>query len=162
MRAIARIVGLTLMSLAGACAATDIIGTIAPPYPDGWKDHGGACIGGSLGPNKTCDYSIGVLEKTDQLILFIGKSATRIDPKKARWLVTDIMPYPKTPSGFQVVYSLCERNGTPDETIIAIVKTTDTEWYTTVRFAYRANLNTGRFEKTSPKGVQCRNDGWGV
>lgn len=162
MRAIARILGLGLMALASACVANDITGTIVPPFPEGWKDHGGACISSSLGPNNNCDYSIGVLERPGQLILYIGKSAPRIDPKKARWLVTDQMPYPKAPTGFQVVYSFCERDGKPDETIIAIVKTTDTEWYTTVRLAYRANLSTGRFEKTSTKGVRCLNEGWGV
>lgn len=143
------------MLLAGACVAGGLTGTSVPPVPTGWKDQGGACISG-------CDYSIGVLEKSDQLILYIGKSVTRIDPKKARWLITDQMPYPKTPSGFEVVYSLCERNGNPDETIIAVVKTIDAEWYTTVRFAYRANPSTGRFEKISTKGVRCLNDGWGV
>jgi len=122
VRAIARILGLGLMTLASACVANDITGTIVPPFPEGWKDQGGACIGSSLGPNSSCDYSIGVLEKPGQLILYIGKSAPRIDPKKAHWLVTDQIPYPKTPTGFQVVYSLCERDGKPDETIIAIVK----------------------------------------
>lgn len=148
--------------LAAACAANDITGAVVPSFPGGWQYHGDACIGASLSRNKSCDYSIGVLEKPGQLILYIGKSATRIDPKKVRWIVTDQMPYARTPTGFQVVYSLCERNGKADETIIAIVKTTDTEWYTNVRFSYRANLSTGRFEKTSTKGVRCLNEGWGV
>jgi len=56
----------------------------------------------------------------------------------------------------------CERDGTRDETIIAIVKTTDTEWYDTVRSAFRANLSTGRFEERPPRGCGCRNEGWGV
>ena len=155
MKAITRIFSLSVMLLASPSKANDIIGTIVPPYPEKWRDQGGACIA-------SCDYSIGVLEKSNRLFLYFGKSAPRTDPKKARWLVTDQMPYPKTPPGFQVVYGLCERDGKPDDTIIAIVKTTDAEWYTTVRSAYRANFNTGRFEKISTKGVRCQNEGWGV
>jgi len=158
MKAIARIWGASLMLLAGVCTANDITGTFVPTYPEGWKDHGGACIG----LDNRCDYSIGVLEKDKQLILYFGKSAPRSDPKKARWLITDQMPYPKAPAGFQVVYGDCERDGRPDKTIIAVVKTTDTEWYTTVHFAYRANLNTGRFEKTPINGIRCINIGWGL
>jgi hypothetical protein len=150
------------MSLVGACVAGDFTGTIVPPFPEEWKDQGGACISGSLGIKRTCDYSIGVVKKDNRLVLYFGKSAPRTDPKKARWLVTDQMPYPEAPSGFQVVYGLCQRNGNPDETIIAIVKTTDTKWYTVIRSAYRANLDTGRFEKVSIKGLRCSNEGWGV
>lgn len=160
MKTIVRIFGLLL--LAGTCVAGDLTGTIVPPFPDGWKDQGGACIAGSLGVEKTCDYSIGVVEKDNHLVLYFGKSALRTDPKKARWLVTDQMPYPEVPTGFQVVYGLCERNKKPDQTIIAVVKTTDSEWYTAVRSAYKANLDTGRFEKTSIKGLRCGNEGWGV
>jgi len=153
---------LFLTLLSHPCKATNLIGSIVPPYPVEWKSQGGACIGGSLGIERSCDYSIGIIEKSGQLHMYFGKSAPRIDPKKARWFVTDQMLYPKTPAGFHVVYGLCERDGKSDETIIAIVKTTDTEWYTNVKSAYRANLSTGRFEKTSIKGIRCVNEGWGV
>jgi len=162
MNTVRAIIGACLVLIANACLAGDITGSIVPPFPEGWKDQGGACIGSSLGHDKICEYSIGVVEEGSQLVLYIGKSAPRIDPKKARWLVTDQMPYPKTPAGLRVVFADCERDGRPDETIIAIVKTTDTEWYNTVRSAFRANLTTGRFETTSTKGVRCRNEGWGV
>ena len=156
------IVGIwSLLLFASTCVAGDLTGTIVPPFPDGWKDRGGACIAGSLGTKRICDYSIGVLEKDNKLVLYFGKSVSSPDPKKAHWLVTDQMPYPETPSGYSVVYSVCERNRKPDETIVAIVKTTDTKWYV-ARSAYRANLGTGRFEKTSIKGLRCGNEGWGL
>ena len=160
MKTIAGILGLLL--LAGTCVAGNLKGIIVPPFPDGLKDQGGACIAGSLGIEKICDYSIGVVEKDNHLVLYFGKSAPHTDPKKARWLVTDQMPYPEAPTGFQVVYGLCEKNKKPDQTIIAVVKTSDTEWYTVVRAAYKANLDTGRFEKTSNKGLRCGNEGWGI
>jgi hypothetical protein len=160
MKTIVGILGLLLF--AGTCIAGDLIRTIVPPFPDGWKDQGGACIAGSLGVEKSCDYSIGVVKKDNHRFLYFGKSAPRTDPKKARWFVTDQMPYPKAPTGFQVVYGLCERNSRRDDTIIAVVKTTDTEWHTVVRSAYKANLETGLFEKISIKGLRCGNEGWGL
>ena len=162
MNTVRVIVGAYLVLVANVCLAADITGSIVPPFPTGWKDQGGACIGGGLGRDKICEYSIGVLEHGSQLVLYIGRSAPPIDPKIPRWLVTDQMPYPKAPAGFHVVFGPCERDGTQDETIIAIVKTTDTEWYNTVRSAFRANVRTGRFERTPTTGVRCYNEGWGV
>lgn len=153
---------LLLMLPSYTCQASNLIGRIVPPYPDEWISQGGACIAGKLGIKRSCDYSIGILKNLDQLHIFFGKSAPRINPKKARWFVTDLMPYPKTPAGFHVVYGFCERDGSPDASIIAVVKTTDSEWFSNVQTAYRANMNTGRFEESSIKGVRCRNEGWGV
>ena len=146
---------LVLMLFASTCTATETIGSVVPPFPKGWQHEGGSCVA-------DCNFSIGELRAPNGLAFFLGKSAQRVDPNKPRWLVLDLMPYPKTPKGYQVVYSLCERDGNSDETIIAIVKTTDTEWYSTVFRAYKANLNAGRFETTSTKGVRCLNDGWGL
>ena len=149
------------VAFAGTAVAGDLTGKFVPPYPEGWKDKGGACIADGLGPGKSCDYSIGIVEKNSQLILILGKSAPKINPKKARWLVTDQMPYPKTPQDFHVDFGHCEVNGQLDATIIAIVKTTNTEWYTTVRTAFRANLTTERFEAVPIMGIRCINAGWG-
>lgn len=161
MQIIIAMIGLVLMLISNSCLASDLTGSIVPPFPDGWMDGGGACIAKSLGADKMCEYSIGVLQGPSGLLLYIGKSAPRIELKKARWLVTDQMSFPQTPRDQQVVFSVCELNGEIDETIIAVVKTTDTEWYATVRQAYRANLKTGRFEEIPPKGIRCLNEGWG-
>lgn len=162
MKAAARIFVLCVMLFAGQSNANGVVGSIVPPYPEGWKHRGGACIASSLGANRSCEFSIGILEKSNKLFFHFGKSVPRTDPKQARWLITDQMPYPETTPGFQVVYGLCEKDGKPEDTIIAVVKTTDTEWYTTVHSAYRANLNTGRFEDTSTEGVRCLSEGWGM
>lgn len=162
MQTVAAMLGLVLMLLSRACMATDLIGSIVPPFPEGWKDDGGACISKSLGTDKICDYSIGVLRAPKKLLLYIGKSSQRVDPKKARWIVTDQISFDQLPPGHHVAFALCERRGELDETILAVVKTTDTEWYTDLRSAYKANLNTGRFEKIPPKGIRCLNEGWGA
>jgi hypothetical protein len=162
MKASSIMFGLTLMLISPISIAKDLIGSIVPPYPDGLKDEGGACISRSLGADKVCEYSIGVLKGFSGLRLYVGKSAPRTDPKKARWLVTDEMLYPTVPRGHQVVFGNCQRNGQPNDAILAVVKTTDTEWYTVVRFAYEVNLDTGRFEETSPVGIRCYSKEWGL
>jgi hypothetical protein len=162
MQTIAAGFGFFLMMLFNACMATEIIGSIVPPFPEGWKDEGGACISNTLGSERICDYSIGILRKDGELVLYFGKSAPRIEPEKARWHVIDRMPYPKISKTQQVVLGNCERDGKHDGAIIAIVKRTDTEWYSIVQNAYKANFITGRFEKISAKGIRCINEGWGV
>ncbi len=150
MKTIARILG--LMSLAGTCmAGGNLTGTLVPPYPDGWNEQGGTCIGG--GSAEVCAYSIGVVEKDGRQVLYLAKSERPSASREALWLVTDQMPYPYAPEGFEVVYGMCERNGKHDDTIVAVVKTDDEEWYTVVHSAYKANLATGRFERTPTWGV---------
>lgn len=151
-----------LLLFNGACIASEISGTIVPPFPERWKNLGGACIAASLGVDKYCDYSIGVLENVKQRILYFGKLVPNSNAKKAQWLIIDEMSYPVTQLGFQVIYGLCERNRKIDETIIATVKSTDTEWYTTVKLAYRANLKTEHIEKISINEIRCLNEGWGL
>lgn len=153
---------LILMLLSQACMAIELIGSIVPPFPEGWKDESGACISISLGTDRICEYSIGTLRADGTLIAYIGKSAPRVDPKKGRSLVTDQLSFPRIPRGHDIVFANCERDGKRDETVLALVKTTKTEWWSQVLSAYRADLNTGRFEKIPTKGIRCLNEGWGV
>jgi hypothetical protein len=53
-------------------------------------------------------------------------------------------------------------NKVDDSSIIAVVKETETEWQTQVKFAYRANIKTGQLETITTKGVRCANEGWGL
>jgi len=161
MKTITTMFGMTLMLMSTISLARDLIGSIVPPFPDELKNEGGACISRSLGADKVCEFSIGVLRGLSGRLLYVGKSAPRTDPKKARWLVTDAMPYPTVPRGHQVIFGGCQRNGLSNEAILAVAKTTDTEWYNVIRFAYEVNLNTGLFEETSPVGIRCINEGWG-
>jgi hypothetical protein len=82
---------------------------------------------------------------------------TTVDSKQT---VSDQMPFPKEPWGFSLVHPDCEANGKPDDTVLAVVKKTEDEWFTTVHSAYRVNLATGRFVKIPAKGVRCHNPWW--
>lgn len=149
---------------AGVCAAgsLDIVGSTVPPLPAGWRDDGGMCIASSQGQDRACEFSLGVVRKASQRLLYIGKATPGIDPTMPRWLVTDQMAYPLAPKGFQVVIAPCQQDGQTAETTVAIVRASNSEWYDRVRAAYRANLATGLFETVASQGMRCLNEGWGV
>jgi hypothetical protein len=109
-----------------------------------------------------CEHSIGVVKGPQGLALYVGKAVPREGMNKPLWLVTDEMLYPNAPKGFQTVIAACQRNMKRDETILAVVKTADTKWYTSVRAAYRVDLESGTFRKIPTKGIRCENEGWGV
>lgn len=153
---------LTLTFLASGCFAADLAGTIYPPLPDGWKIIDSACLGGSLHPENICAYSFGISEQGSNKYWYLSKSITKSNPMKARWVVTDHIPSPTLPSGFHAVFGLCQRNGKADETLVAIVKSTDTEWLTEVYEVYKANLDSGKFDLSNDTGVRCINDSWGI
>lgn len=148
--------------LSTACFGADLSGTFVPPFPDGMKEESAACIASALGPERVCDYSIGLLRTPGGLLFYLGKSAPRVDPKNPRWLIMDQMPFPEKSKGEEVVYGMCERNGAIDQTILAVAKREDAELYTKVRVAYRANLKTERFEAIPTAGIACVDDGWGL
>lgn len=152
-------IGLTLLSAAGN--AENLVGSTVPPYPAGFRDGGGACISRALDKN-VCEYSLGILRKRGAHLLYLGKSAPRIDPKKARWTVTDQLSIKDIPNGHDISFGLCELNGVQDEAILAVVKITNTDWFTHVHSAYKVNLTTERFEKIPAKGIRCFNEGWGA
>ncbi|HZW13450.1 MAG TPA: hypothetical protein VFF81_09700 [Noviherbaspirillum sp.] len=162
MRTITTLLGCALMLLSGASMAENLVGSIVPPYPEGFRDGGGACISKALGDKNICQYSLGILRRRGEHLLYLGKSAPRIDPKKARWTVTDQLSIKDVPRGHDISFGLCEQNGVQDETILAIVKITDTDWFTNVHSAYKVNLTTERFEKIPTKGIRCLNEGWGA
>lgn len=140
----------------------NLVGATVPPFPTGWYDESGMCIGSGLGQDQLCAFNLGVIKKGAQRWLYIGKAASSSTTGKPRWLVTDQMAYPAAPKGFHVEIVPCQRDGEPAVTTVAIVQTTNSEWYTRVRAAYRANLATGLFETVASQGMRCLNAGAGV
>lgn len=49
-----------------------------------------------------------------------------------------------------------------DTEIIALVKESDTEFYTKVLKAWRANRKSEKFEKVRPKKIKCDNESYGI
>ena len=150
-----KILALSCLLVTSICSADNFIGQTIPPYPSGWQDEGGWCL------DSDCHHNLGILKKANQRVLYFGKAANSNDVTP-HWLVLDQMPYPDTPANFELASAACEINGKSDLSIIAVVKTTDTEWHKQVRFAYKANTVTKQFETISTKGIRCQNNAWGL
>lgn len=145
----------SLLFLASTSSAEQWVGKIIPPYLDDWQEESGACL-------LNCNYSLGVLITGQERLFYLGKTSPQSTASEPRWQILDTMPYPEVPKGYELVYAACEYQGTPDPSLIALVKTADAEWLDQVRFVYKANLNKGVFETMSTTGVRCQNSGWGV
>ncbi len=157
------IASLAILFATPACA-DDLIGSIIPPYPADLKETSGACIAGSLGSERICDFSIGVLADSKGKHRFVyGASHTgRNEKGNALWRVTDAFPYPSLPIGQIISIATCTDNGKSDETIVAAVSAVDAEWYEKVFWARRYDFESGKFVSHPPKNVRCLNEGWGL
>lgn len=152
--------------LPAAALADGLVGSTIPPYPVGLVNEQGACIARTLGGvARACDFSIGILEDEGSVprSLFGARLAGRDDKGRARWTVTDAVPYPDFPKGYILAMATCEADGKKDETIVAVVRATEEEeWLADVLWARRYDLNTEKFVDHPIQGVRCLNEGWGL
>lgn len=141
-----------------AALADGLVGSTIPPYPAGVVHEQGACIA-------DCDFSIGILEDASSTpkTLFGARLAGRDESGKARWTVTDALPFPALPEGYLLAMSTCEVDGKQDETIVAAVRGSEVEeWLEDVIWASRFDPATGKFVERASTGVRCLNEGWGL
>ena len=127
--------------------------------PLGLENEGGNFVGEIDG----VDYSISRVSKGNRKMLWLEKLVLRDKYGNPHWEVLDILNIPEI--GWQeelVDYSSCQLDGQLNREIIAIVKLEKKEYYTKVKKAWRANLNTGKFQEISPQGITCVNEAWGV
>jgi hypothetical protein len=149
-----------------AALADGLVGATVPPYPVGFgNEQGGACIAQALGIARECDFSVGILEDASSVptTLFGGRLAGRDDKGRARWTVTDAVPYPALPEGYFLAIATCEADGKKDETIVAVVRAVEEEeWLADVLWARRFDLDAQKFVDQPSEGVRCLNEGWGL
>lgn len=134
-----------------------------PPYPAGLKQKSGFCVG-DPDSDDTCSHSIAFLGYEDQqpVVIVAQRFHDRVG-QRARWRVTDEMPYPHLRKDEQLAVSICERDGVLDPKLMAIVVDGgDVEWYSDVRTAWRLDGESGRFTQLPTEGIRCMNEGWGL
>lgn len=151
--------------LPAVAVAEDLVGSTIPPYPAGLVNEQGACVAGMLGGvARECDFSIGILEDASSVpkTLFGARLAGRDDKGRARWTITDVVPYPILPEGYYLAMTTCESDGRKDETIVAVVRGEDIEWLADVLWARRYDLDTQKFVDQPSSGLRCLNEGWGL
>ncbi|HEU4692766.1 MAG TPA: hypothetical protein VFS23_30595 [Vicinamibacterales bacterium] len=146
------------MLVPAAALADGLVGSTIPPYPVGLVHNQGACI------VDECDFSIGILEDSSGLpkTLFAARIAGHDDAGRARWTITDAMPYPALPEGYLLAIATCESDGKKDETIVAAVRLAETEWLEDVIWVRRYVVGTAKFVEHPGGGVRCLNEGWGL
>ncbi|MEO8365644.1 MAG: hypothetical protein ABI538_05490 [Pseudoxanthomonas sp.] len=164
-----------LMSLALPLTAVgaDLVGKTMPPYPEGLREIGGACLSDSTGPEHVCDYSIGLLadastnsdtaSDAEPVMRYVtaGRMAGR-DGTLALWKVTDAQVYPKVAKGFFWQSGTCRVGKVADAKVVAIVRQGPEQQYLTdVAWARRLDLESGKFIEVDPARVDCVNEGYG-
>lgn len=141
-----------------------LVGQIVPPYPNSEFSQNGACITGHLGYARMCEYSVGLLQNSkEEFIAILAKKTTKKhedDPNS--WIVTDQLDYPEVKQGTWLVYGSCKQNDKFDQTILAVVIDTNTEFQKTTQWVWRVDLETGLFIKINSDNILCVNEGWGA
>ncbi|MDH5445942.1 MAG: hypothetical protein OEY52_10315 [Gammaproteobacteria bacterium] len=143
--------------------AENLIGKVVPPYPDGLKSRQGACISVELGDNKFCDYAVEELQEIGKKphTIVIKKQIGR-KGKKAIWKITDQIDYPEIRKGEYLTFAGCKVNNVFDQTVMAVVSFTESQFHKATSWAAIVNLKSGLVTKIQPNGIECDNAGWGV
>ena len=167
-----------LLSLAlQSAGAVELVGKTMPPYPQGLREAGGACLSDSDDPAHVCDYSIGLLadagadrddERDDEpdaepVMRYVtaGRLAGRDGPL-ALWTITDVQDYPKAAEGFFWQAGTCRVDKVDDPKVIAVVRQgREQEYLGDVAWARRLDLGSGKFTMLDPARVDCVNEGYG-
>jgi hypothetical protein len=146
------------MLVPAAALAEGLVGSTIPPYPMGLVHNQGACI------VDECDFSIGILEDSSGLpkTLFAARIAGHDEAGRARWTITDAMPYPALPEGYFLAIATCHSDGKKDEAIVAAVRLAETEWLEDVIWVRRYAVGPAKFVEHPGRSVRCLNEGWGL
>jgi hypothetical protein len=161
------------LALPQTAGAVELIGKTMPPYPEGLREVGGACLSDSTDTGHVCDYSIGLLadagadpdDDPDAEPLMRYVTAGRLigrDGPLALWKVTDAQAYPKVVKGFFWQAGTCRVDKVDDPKVIAVVRQgLEQEYLADVAWARRLDLKSGKFAAVDPTRVDCINEGYG-
>ncbi len=157
------------LALPQIAIAVELVGKTMPPYPEGLREVGGACLSDSTDTGHVCDYSIGLLADAngdpdaEPVMRYVtaGHLAGRDGPL-ALWKITDAHAYPKVAKGFFWQAGTCRVDKADDPKVIAVVRQgLEQEYLTDVAWARRLDLKRGKFAVIDPARVDCINEGYG-
>lgn len=159
----------TFLLASASTAAADLVGRVMPPYPEGLEELGGSCVSASAERAHVCDYSVGVLASSSPeaagpsvpRYVVAGRLAGR-DGLRARWEITDAVPYPAGRQDYYLQFGTCRVDGRDDPRVAAIVRQHDTttEWLKDVAWAGRLRLPDARFDVLDARAVDCINEAY--
>lgn len=124
-----------------------------------FEDYSIKHIGSHLLPKDNFDTDFGIAEywSAEKRFLLFYEIA---DSKK---IVTDILEINKKDIKNRKLTEYCSTKNGFDSEIIAIVKDNDTEFHSNIIKAWRANRESGKFEKVSNRKIsKCGNENYGI
>lgn len=126
--------------------------------PNGVLNAGGALIG-DIGKTS---YGLSYVSHGTADMLWL-EHITGGTNRHLRWLVDAVLDLPVLPHGQALAWGgSCAIDGTNDPEVVAVVVDTDTERYTQIVRAWRADRQHRTFRDVSTRGVTCENEGYGA
>ncbi|KAM3112798.1 hypothetical protein [Phormidesmis sp. 146-33] len=128
--------------------------------PKGLTDLGGWVVGDGT----TSRIAVAQVAQGSQQMLWLEKLQDYDSNGRPMYHVIDVLNLPTIKQTERLTAGSrgCTQNGKRDPELAVIVKETNTEKWTQISRAWRANRRTGKFEKISTKGIVCENFAWGV
>jgi len=165
-----RIAGLLLaacfapMAAGAATAPADEgwVGHVVPPYPPGWSERSGGCIGSVDDAGGPCRHSIAVISDAHSgMRMILGLESVQTFGREPMWrVVAALEPDALSDHGLDVAHGTCQLRGVEDAAVVAIVRYAPREWLP-ARQAWRLDHVQRRMVPLAPADVRCINEGYG-
>jgi hypothetical protein len=138
------------------------IGYIVPPYPSGWSEQSGGCIGSVDDTGGPCHHSIAAIADAQSgMRMILGLENMKTFGNDPVWrIVTALEPDALFDAGLDAVHGTCQLRGADDGSVVAIVRREEREWLP-AREAWRFDPDVGNFTPLRAADVRCANEGFG-
>ena len=138
------------------------VGYVVPPYPSGWSEQSGGCIGSVDDTGGPCHHSIAVIaDAQSRMRMILGLENMKTFGNDPVWrIVAALEPDALFDAGVDAVHGTCQLRGADDGSVVAIVRREAREWLPTLE-AWRFDANGRRFTPLPAADVRCANEGFG-
>lgn len=138
------------------------VGYSVPPYPSGWRELSGGCIGSIEDEGGPCHHSIAVISDAQSgMRMILGLAEVRHFGKEPLWrVVAALEPDALFDRKLDAVHGVCQLRGVEDAAVVAIVRYERREWLP-ARQAWRFDPGGGRMVPLPHREVRCINEGYG-
>jgi hypothetical protein len=140
----------------------DWVGYVVPPYPSGWSELSGGCIGSVDDAGGPCHHSITVIQDAQSgMRMILGLEELKHFGKDPLWrIVAALEPDALFDRRLTAVHGTCQLRNVDDATVVAIVRYQDRAWLP-AREAWRFDVPAGRLVPLRAADVRCANEGHG-